>query len=142
VPSWVTGDTDNATAAARYGGSSLGETRVVTPWSNFLQGYQKVVYLRGPLLAIIVLIGFVGVILGWRRFRDRGWGWGGLCLAPWLTAVALIVIPPMTAGFSYRYVLSVVPAACLAAGLAFAGYQPPAGGVTGWLRAHGMLQKG
>jgi hypothetical protein len=142
VPSWVSGDKDNSTAAARYGGTSLGETRVVKPWSSFLQEYQKVVYLRGPLLLIIVLLGFAGVITGWRRFRDRGWGWGGLCLAPWLTAVALIVGPPLTAGFSYRYVLSVVPAACLAAGLAFAGYSKNAGGLTGWLREHGMLKKG
>jgi hypothetical protein len=140
VPSWVTTDKDNSTAAARYGGSDLGATRVVKPWSSFLEDYQKVVYLRGPLLLIIVLIGFAGVIVGWRRFKARGWGWGGLCLAPWLTAVALIVGPPMTAGFSYRYVLSVVPLACLAAGLAFAGYQR--GSLTGWLRAHGMLQKG
>jgi hypothetical protein len=149
VPSWVSGDKDNSTAAARYGGASLGETRVVKPWSSFLQEYQKVFYLRGPLLLVIVLLGFAGVVTcvagrggGRGRFRDRGWGGGGLCLAPWLTAVALIVGPPLTAGFSYRYVLSVVPAACLAAGLAFAGYSKNAGGLTGWLREHGMLKKG
>ena len=51
--------------------------------------------------------------------------------------VALIVLPPMTAGFSYRYVLSAVPAVCLAAGLAFAGR----GNLIGWLREHGLLSR-
>jgi hypothetical protein len=53
-------------------------------------------------------------VLGrWRRL-------GGVGLLPWLVGALLIVLPPMTAGFSYRYVLAAVPAACLAAGLAFA----------------------
>jgi 4-amino-4-deoxy-L-arabinose transferase-like glycosyltransferase len=108
---------------------------VVRPWSALLQLYQRVVYLRGPLLFLIVLLGAAGIASGWRRFS--AWGWGGLCLMPWLVAVALIVGPAMTAGFSYRYVLAAVPPACLAAGLAFAGQ---GGGVTGWLREHGMLR--
>jgi hypothetical protein len=59
-----------------------------------------------------VLIGLAGVIGRWRR-------WGGVGLLPWLVGALLIVLPPMTAGFSYRYVLAAVPAVCLAAGLAF-----------------------
>ena len=59
-----------------------------------------------------MLIGAAGVLARWRR-------WGGLGLLPWLVGALLIVLPPMTAGFSYRYILAAMPAACLAAGLAF-----------------------
>jgi hypothetical protein len=95
-------------------GHGLGATKAVAPWAGFLQDYQRVVYLRGTLLGIIVLIGAAGVAARWRRF-------GGVGLLPWLVGVMLIVLPPMTAGFSYRYVLAAAPMACLAAGLAFAG---------------------
>ena len=96
-----------------FAGPGLGNTRTVAPWQRLIQIYQRYVYLRGPLLGIIVLIGAAGVAARWRR-------WGGLGLLPWLVGALLIVLPPMTAGFSYRYVLAAVPAACLAAGLAFA----------------------
>ena len=94
-------------------GPGLGNTRAVRPWVRLLQVYPRYIYLRGTLLAIIVLIGAAGVLARWRR-------WGGIGLLPWLVGALLIVLPPMTAGFSYRYVLAAVPAACLAAGLAFA----------------------
>jgi hypothetical protein len=95
---------------------------VIQPRARFLRAYQKMVYLRGTLLLLFVLAGAIGVALGVRRkTRVAGTGWGRLALLPWLTGVALIVLPPMTAGFSYRYVLAAVPAICLAAGLAFAG---------------------
>jgi hypothetical protein len=93
-------------------GQGYGFTKEVEPWAHALETYQRYIYLRGPLLAIIVLIGAAGLLGRWRR-------WGGVGLLPWLVGVLLIVVPPMTAGFSYRYVLAAVPAACLAAGLAF-----------------------
>ena len=96
-----------------YAGRSLGDTRVVQPWADVIRQYQRFVFLPGTLLGLIVLAGGAGVLA-----RRRSWG--GLVLLPWLTGALLIVLPPMTAGFSYRYVLAAVPAACLAAGLAFA----------------------
>jgi hypothetical protein len=100
-------------ARHEFAGSGYGDTRAVRPWDRLVQIYQRYIYLRGTLLGIIVLIGAAGVVARWRR-------WGGVGLLPWLVGAALIVLPPMTAGFSYRYVLAAVPVVCLAAGLAFA----------------------
>jgi hypothetical protein len=91
----------------------LTQPRAVQPFARFLGLYQRVVYLRGTLLGLILLAGLAGVAARWRR-------WGGLVLLPWAVAVVLLVLPVATSGFSYRYVLAVVPAACLAAALAFA----------------------
>ena len=119
IPWWANPDKDDPQANLMYkarqdfGGSRLGNTRAVQPWDRLAEIYQRYVYLRGTLLAIIVLIGAAGVVARWRR-------WGGTGLLPWLVGALLIVLPPMTAGFSYRYVLAAVPPACLAAGLAFA----------------------
>ena len=95
-----------------FGGASLGDASAVRPWQRLLQIYQRYFYLRGTLLGLIVLIGAAGLLARWRR-------WGGIGLLPWMVGTLLIVLPPMTAGFSYRYVLAAVPVACLAAGLAF-----------------------
>jgi hypothetical protein len=99
-------------ARQEFGGRGLGDTQAAQPWAHALQVYQRYVYLRGTLLGIIVLIGAAGLVARWRR-------WGGIGLLPWLVGALMIVAPPMTAGFSYRYVLAAAPAACLAAGLAF-----------------------
>jgi hypothetical protein len=131
VPTWVTGET--AVAARDFGAATSGDSQpsVNWPWAGFLREYQKVFYLRGPFVFLFAAIGAVGVWLGIRRrTRIPGTGWGGLPLLPWLVGVALIVLPPMTAGFSYRYVLAAVPAICLAAGLTFSGR----GSLITWLR--------
>jgi hypothetical protein len=133
VPGWVTSDASNDRAAIEFGGRTLGRPKVVQPWAAFLQGYERWAYLRGPFLLAFLLVGLGGIVLSWRR-RDRPDGHrtalGGLGLLPWLVGVTLIVVPPMTAGFSYRYVLAAVPAICLSAGLAFAGR----GSLIAWFR--------
>jgi hypothetical protein len=123
VPWWATNYPHDAAAhqmnaaIRQYAGPGLGQPRVVKPWAGFIQLYQRFVYLPGTLLGVIMLIGAAGVVARWRR-------WGGIGLLPWLVGALLIVLPPMTAGFSYRYVLAAVPTACLAAGLAFAASGP------------------
>jgi hypothetical protein len=118
VPWWAqhagTDTTANAmsTALHKYLGGSIGQPKVNHPWAGFVQWYQQYISFRGILLGITLLIGAAGFLVRWRR-------WGGLGLLPWLVGAMLIVLPPMTAGFSYRYVIAAVPVACLAAGLAF-----------------------
>ncbi|HLK76605.1 MAG TPA: hypothetical protein VKU77_23565 [Streptosporangiaceae bacterium] len=101
-------------------GHGFGFTKEVQPWAHLLKTYQRYIYLPGTVLGLIVLIGAAGVLGRWRR-------WGGVGLLPWLVGALLIVLPAMTAGFSYRYVLAAVPVACLAAGLAFARDPGPGG---------------
>jgi hypothetical protein len=97
----------------KYLGGSVGQPKVVHPWAGFVQWYQRYFYFHGTLLGLALLIGAIGVLARWRRL-------GGLPLLSWLVGALLIVLPPMTAGFSYRYVVAAVPVTCLAAGLAFA----------------------
>ncbi len=85
-------------------------TRVVPPYSSALRSYQRYVHLPGTVLGLILLTGAAGMVARRRRL-------GGRVSLPWGIAVALIVIPPTTTGFDYRYVLPAVPSACVAAAL-------------------------
>ncbi|MEU8270362.1 hypothetical protein AB0B89_24795 [Sphaerisporangium sp. NPDC049002] len=96
-----------------YQGRS-GDTVIAEPYAGWLRAYQEQGYVRGPLLAMIMLVGLFGVLMRWRRL-------GGPVLLPWAVAVTLLVLPPLIAAFDHRYVVPVVPVACMAAGLTFEG---------------------
>lgn len=94
----------------RYGhGSAV--TSVAQPYAKSLRVYQRYVHLPGVLFGAIMALGLAGIIARRRRF-------GGRTALPWGLAVALIVIPPATVQFDYRYVLPAVTPACVAAALA------------------------
>jgi hypothetical protein len=98
--------------------------------------YQRVVFTYGPLLALIFLVGLGGVfsVTARRRGKDARsvlsvqtlrsvrlhWAPRGTPMLPWITAVALLVAPIAVADFDYRYLIPVIPFACMAAGLGFA----------------------
>ncbi|WP_245642575.1 hypothetical protein [Nonomuraea candida] len=79
----------------------------VAPYADFLIAYQYPAYLRGPVLGAILLLGAAGAVLRRRT-----------ALLPWTVAMGLLVGPVAVLDFDHRYVLPVVPVACLAAALA------------------------
>jgi hypothetical protein len=132
---WVKGGTAYADAV-QYGHAT--PSRVVRPVAIVIDAYERVFYTYGPLFGLILLTGLGGVLrlrgLPSRTSR-RSWSPRSLRLAwppragsmlPWATAVVLLVFPIAVADFDYRYLLPVLPFACLAAGLAFARARNPA----------------
>jgi hypothetical protein len=99
---------------AAYDGGPPAPTRAVQPFASWLVSYQRYVYLRGTLLGVILLGGLAAMAV-LRRFR----GVFGPGLA-WAFAVTILLVPPLIADFDLRYLVPAVPAACLAAALAFA----------------------
>jgi hypothetical protein len=124
----------------KYGHQAPGTVNKV--FAAPLAVYQRLVFTYGPLLLVIFLTGLGGVIQVRRKGRGMdlvkslrlSWAPRGTSVLPWLTAVALLVVPIAVADFDYRYLLPVLPFACLAAGLAFAPRlprgdgQPPSAG--------------
>jgi len=105
----------------QYTGGHTASTSEVQPFADIMIGYQRYVYMRGTMLGLLLLIGFGGIVRSWlggglRRRRD----WGGPALFPFVAALAMEIIPPLTADFSLRYVVPTIPVICLTAALAFA----------------------
>jgi hypothetical protein len=96
---------------ALYNQGRPAPTRVVQPYARWLVTYQRYAYLPGTLLGVILLAG-LGAMAVRRRVRGPG--------LPWAFAVTILVVPPLVADFDLRYLVPAVPAACLAAALAFA----------------------
>jgi hypothetical protein len=112
-----------------YGHQAPG--RVITVFAAPILIYQRIVFTYGPLFAVILLMGLGGVLALRRPLRPireflkprpfpLRWQLRGTPMLPWVTAVALLVFPIAVADFDYRYLLPVLPFACIAAGLAFA----------------------
>jgi hypothetical protein len=125
--SWIPGGTAYSDAV-NYGHAL--PSRVVEPFAFLIAGYERVFYTYGPLFGLIMLTGLGGVVR-FRRSTGRlpvrlVWSRRAGSMLPWVTAVVLLVTPIAIADFDYRYLLPVLPFACLAAGLAFAPAREPA----------------
>jgi hypothetical protein len=88
-------------------------THAVEPYAYFIYLYQLPVWFPGAAFFVVMIIGLGGVLRQWRR-------WGGPAALPWAVAVIGLVAPVALAQYLYRYAITAVPVACLAAGLAFA----------------------
>jgi hypothetical protein len=108
---YIPGATAGQDMASYEQGSA--QTRVVGPYAGVIIGLQRFVFLPGPVLAVLLAIGLAGLLAPGRRDERR---WQVLLL--WGFAVALLLIPPFTAQFDYRYVLPAAPLASAAAVLA------------------------
>ena len=121
---WIPGGTAYQDAVS-YGHAS--PSTVVQPFAILIAGWQRLFYTWGPLFGVIMLLGLGGVLRVQRRPLRLRWYRRAGSMLPWVTAVVLLVFPIATADFDYRYLLPVLPFACLAAGLAFAPARVPAG---------------
>jgi hypothetical protein len=107
----------SSAAAYLAGGNPL--TAVVNPFASAIRVYQRYVWLPGTVYGLLLLAGLGAIVAGRRRVSVDA-------LLPWVSSVALIVVPAATAEFDYRYVTTAVPFACLALAIAFGRRPTPA----------------
>jgi hypothetical protein len=119
---WTPGGGTLAGDQAAYNNGRPAPTRAVQPYASWLVSYQRFAYLPGTLLGVILLAGLAAMAV---RRRISGPG------LPWAFAVTILLVPPLIADFDLRYLVPAVPAACLAAALAFAP-RPAAPGQRTW----------
>jgi Dolichyl-phosphate-mannose-protein mannosyltransferase len=117
---WIPGGTAYQDAVS-YGHAN--PSTIVEPFAALITLYEHIVYTWGPLFGLILLTGLGGVVRieGLRQRQPRlVWSRRAGSMMPWVTGVVLLVAPIAVADFDYRYLLPVLPFACLGAGLAFA----------------------
>jgi putative flippase GtrA len=112
---WKT--TDYTRPAYLQHGGDLPTTR--QPFASALAYYGFAVYLWGPLLLLLTLLGLAGLV------RGRGPG-RPLVAALLLTGIGLMAAPDVTAEFVWRYQLPAVLLVPLAAALAWTRLRAPA----------------
>lgn len=122
---WIDQGSVNGQALARnqrsYTHDGTSWTKAVQPYAGWMRGYQRFVTLRGTILAVLLLVGMAGIARSWAGggFRRLS-GWGGPALYPWVTGLAMLLVPTATADFSQRYALPATSVVLLAAALAVA----------------------
>jgi hypothetical protein len=105
----IRGYTGNAQGVAGDLGYDYG-TRLQSPYVFLMNTYQHIVFLPGQVFALIMLAGVAGIILPRRRTA--------VAALLWASAAILMVLPIAEHEYTYRYVLPVVPLACIAAAVA------------------------
>ena len=87
---------------------------IARPVAKFVRGYQAAMFPDGPFLAVVLALGVVAPFV----LRRRGRLEAGLfvCLA-----IALLLLPLVTAMFDYRYLLPATPFLSLAAAFGLVG---------------------
>ncbi len=113
---WSLPDQPLVAEVRRTYASDIGAMRSAGPYADVLIVYQRLAYLRGPVLAAILLLGAAGAVLR-----------PGRAALPWAVAMGLLVGPVAALDFDHRYVLPVVPVACVAAALAVRPARPGKG---------------
>jgi len=101
-----------------------GQLDVRQPFADALVAYGRFGHLPGPLLLACVVLGLLGG-LGVRRSRDSGlWAVTSLMV---LSGIGLLVVPDLTAQFTWRYqvpALALLPAAAALGWTALRGVSP------------------
>lgn len=85
-------------------------TRLGSPYAAVIDAYQRVIFLPGPVLAVIMAVGLQCCLLPRRRTAASVLLWG--------SAAILMILPVAAHEYSYRYDLPCVPLAATAAALA------------------------
>jgi hypothetical protein len=84
-------------------------TRVEQPFAFLIRGYQRYIFLPGPLFAAILLVGLAGLLIPRRRTAAAAY--------LWVSALIIMILPTAEHEYVYRYVIPTVPLVCIAAAL-------------------------
>jgi hypothetical protein len=110
-------------------------TGISEPFAGAMRVYQRYFWLPGTVYGLILLAGLIMLAARWRRGGQHAF-------LPWLSSVALIVVPAATAQFDYRYVTTAVPFGCLALALAIGRPPRQRGGEADSADASGAVESG
>lgn len=104
------GGTQASATRAYQGGDA--RTRVYQPYADLLVGYQRLVIVRGPLLAALLLLGLLGLATSPSRGTPQS---RAELIVVEAAALGLLFVPIFAVQLDYRYTMPCYPFAGLAA---------------------------